>query len=418
MDRRSFLRRSVLGATLLPLGRALAAPSATGSTRKFLFVVNYGGWDPTRVFAAEFDNVNVDMERAAGPASVGDLAFVDHADRPSVTSFFDRYAARTTFFNGVLVPSVAHENCLRLMMTGSTRQDASDWGAIAAGAAGDRFALPQVVAAGPSYPGNFGAFVTRTGTSGQLPALLDRSILGWSDLPVQAPGSRAEALMDDYLVQRVNAATAAASGPKAELAAAMRGALDRTATLKGLGSVVDWSASSDIAEQFDFAVDVLSLGVSRVVTTQFSYVSWDSHINNDADQSTNFELLFSKLNDLFDQLRGLPGETEATLLDETVVVVLSEMGRTPKLNSGAGKDHWPYTCAMVVGPGLQGGRVIGGYDSYYYGLPVDPTSGEVDEEGGTDLSADVLGATLLRVAGVDPEEHLPGVAVIEGALSD
>lgn len=421
MKRRDFLCFSggTLAVTALPLHRALAAPATkVGNGRKFLFVVNYGGWDPTRVFATEFDNVNVDMERAARLAQVGDLKFVDHDDRPSVTTFFDRYSSRSTIFNGILVPSVAHENCLRWIMTGSTRQDASDWGAIAGGVMGDTFALPHVVAAGPSYPGDFGAFVTRTGTSGQLPALLDRSILDWSDQAVRAPSARAEAVMDDYLRRRVDAyAKAAALGSQATQAAAYQGALDRAATLKGLGSVVNWSSSGSFAEQLGFAVDLLSLGITRCVTTQFSYNSWDTHINNDTDQSANFESLFSGLLDLFDLLKATPGEVEDSLLDETVVVVLSEMGRTPQLNSGLGKDHWPYTSAMVVGPGVSGGRTIGGLDAYYYGQPIDMATGEVDEDNGESLSADVFGATLLTLAGVDAEEHLPGVAVVTGALS-
>ena len=41
-------------------------------------------------------------------------------------------------------------------------------------------------------------------------------------------------------------------------------------------------------------------------------------------------------------------------MDETTFVVMSEMGRTPALNGNEGKDHWPYTSALVMGPGLQG----------------------------------------------------------------
>ncbi len=421
MKRRDFLCRSAgtLAVTALPVHRALAAASGTGNRRKFIFVVNYGGWDPTRVFATEFGNVAVDMERSSQIASVGDLTYVDNALRPAVSTFFERYASRSLIFNGILSPSVAHENCLRWMMTGSTRQDGSDWGAIAAGVVGTSYPLPQVIAAGPSFPGNFGAYVTRTGTSGQLAAMLDRSIIGWSDQTTRAPSVRGEALMDAYMQRRVDAYAAAANaGSQAAQSIAYQGALDRAATLKGLGSVVDWSASASFQEQANFAVDLLSLGVTRCVTTQFDYLGWDSHINNDVTQSTNFEMLFQGLLDLFDALKALPGETEETLLDETVVVVLSEMGRTPQLNAGAGKDHWPYTSAMVVGPGVTGGRVIGGLDSYYYGKNIDLETGEIDEENGESLSADVFGATLLTVAGVDSEEYLAGVGVVTGALSE
>ncbi len=421
MFRRELLRRAGLGgAGLLAapalIGRAQAEVAA--NHRKFIFVVNYGGWDPTRVFADEFDNLNVDMERTAEPATAGGLNFVDHPDRPSVRDFFTRYHSTTSIWKGILVPSVAHENCLRLMLTGSTRQDGADWPAIAGGVVGATLALPHVVAAGPSFPGEFGAFVTRTGTSGQLPALLDGTILDWSDQPTAAPSRSASALVDSYAAGRARSFSAGArSTQERALGESLVGALDRSNVLKELRDVVNWSAGSSFGEQLRFATDLLKLNVSRCVTVSFANYSWDTHIDNDLYQSYNFQALFTGLLDLFDQLRTLPGTAGGALIDETVVVVLSEMGRTPQLNSGNGKDHWPYTSAMVVGPGLIGDRVYGGYDTLYYGRNVDPASGDVNDDG-TSLSCDVFGSTLLRAAGVDSLDYLPGVAVVEGALSD
>ena len=89
------------------------------------------------------------------------------------------------------------------------------------------------------------------------------------------------------------------------------------------------------------------------------------------------------------------------------MVVLSEMGRTPALNGLNGRDHWPYTSAMLVGPGLTGGRVVGGMDSLYYGHTVDPDSAEIG--GDAVLSAETLGATLMALADMDPAEQLPGI---------
>ena len=95
---------------------------------------------------------------------------------------------------------------------------------------------------------------------------------------------------------------------------------------------------------------------------------------------------------------------------------MSEIGRTPLLNGGGGKDHWPYTCAMICGPGITGGRVIGAFDDYYYGEQIDLGSGEV-YDGGQDLSVDVFGATLLQLAGIDSSEWLPGVGVLDAMLT-
>lgn len=418
MRRRDLLKVSALATAMLPLRRAFADAAVPAGGRKFIFVVNYGGWDPTRVLAPEFDNPNVDMERDAGTTTLGGISFADHPGRPAVAAFMSTWHERMLILKGMLVPSVAHENCLRLCMTGSTRQDASDWPAIMGGVLGADYSLPHLVAAGPSFPGEFGAFVTRTGTSGQLPALLDGSIIGWSDSPVEAPSARAEAVMDRYLARRTAAWNlSTVPGRDEALGTAYATALDRAQSLKGLRKLVNWSSSSSFSEQCSFAVDALSLGVSRCVTVSFSGMGWDTHVYNDLYQSQNWEGLYSGLTALMEQLAAQPGEGGGTLADETVVVVLSEMGRTPRLNAGQGKDHWPYTSMMLVGPGFTGSRVVGAYDSLYYGKTVDLSSGELSETG-ANLSSDVMGATLLSIAGVDSEEFLPGVARLDGVVTE
>lgn len=55
---------------------------------------------------------------------------------------------------------------------------------------------------------------------------------------------------------------------------------------------------------------------------------------------------------------------ERHLLDSTLVIVMGEFGRTPKLNSSGGRDHWPrvFSILMAGGP-VRGGTVIGSSDS-------------------------------------------------------
>jgi hypothetical protein len=55
---------------------------------------------------------------------------------------------------------------------------------------------------------------------------------------------------------------------------------------------------------------------------------------------------------------------ERGLLDETLVVVMGEFGRTPKLNTDGGRDHWPRVFSVVVaGARIPGGQVIGASDA-------------------------------------------------------
>jgi len=51
------------------------------------------------------------------------------------------------------------------------------------------------------------------------------------------------------------------------------------------------------------------------------------------------------------------------LLQDTLVMMLGEFGRTPKINGGAGRDHWgPCFFGLFAGAGVQGGQVIGRSD--------------------------------------------------------
>ncbi|MEL6896859.1 MAG: DUF1501 domain-containing protein, partial [Planctomycetota bacterium] len=52
------------------------------------------------------------------------------------------------------------------------------------------------------------------------------------------------------------------------------------------------------------------------------------------------------------------------LLRETMVVVATEFGRTPKINENAGRDHHPGVfCGLMAGAGIRGGQVIGASDA-------------------------------------------------------
>ena len=82
---------------------------------------------------------------------------------------------------------------------------------------------------------------------------------------------------------------------------------------------------------------------------------------------------------------------ERGLLDETLVVVVGEFGRTPKINKTAGRDHWP-NCysAVLAGGGVQGGQTYGRSDAH---------AAYVDE---SPITPDDFGATILHAFGVPP----------------
>ncbi len=117
---------------------------------------------------------------------------------------------------------------------------------------------------------------------------------------------------------------------------------------------------------------------------------WDTH-------SGNFDALRSELLPMVDQsVSALLEDLEQRgLLDETVVVMMGEFGRTPRINGAAGRDHWG-SCQSVLlaGGGVRGGRVYGASDriaAYPVENPVDPVD---------------IHATVFHCMGLHPDQTM------------
>jgi hypothetical protein len=114
---------------------------------------------------------------------------------------------------------------------------------------------------------------------------------------------------------------------------------------------------------------------------------WDTHERNfpilKENHLPNFDWTYSALlEDL--SLRGL--------LDETLVVVMGEMGRTPKINGNGGRDHWTFCYSVLLaGAGVRGGSVYGASDAHAAYVKDKP------------VRIRDLCATIYHCLGIDPE---------------
>ena len=65
------------------------------------------------------------------------------------------------------------------------------------------------------------------------------------------------------------------------------------------------------------------------------------------------------------------------LFEETLIVLTTEFGRTPKINARAGRDHYPRAFSgMLAGGGVQGGQVFGKTDDKAIAVVEDPCTPE------------------------------------------
>jgi hypothetical protein len=113
---------------------------------------------------------------------------------------------------------------------------------------------------------------------------------------------------------------------------------------------------------------------------------WDTHEHN-------FSILRHYLPQLDLVYDSLLTELDANgLLDETLVVVMSDFGRTPGVNRTAGRDHWTYCYSVLLaGAGIRGGTVYGASDKHA-AIPVDQPVSPAD-----------ICATIYECLGIDPD---------------
>lgn len=120
---------------------------------------------------------------------------------------------------------------------------------------------------------------------------------------------------------------------------------------------------------------------------QPSYFVWDTHERNFPILRENhlpqLDLTYSALMEDLDD-RGL--------LDETLVVMMGEMGRTPKINKDGGRDHWTFCYSVLLaGAGIHGGTVCGASDPHAAYIKDRPVR-----------IRDIC-ATIYHCLGIDPE---------------
>jgi hypothetical protein len=105
----------------------------------------------------------------------------------------------------------------------------------------------------------------------------------------------------------------------------------------------------------------------------FVQVNWSDHVEAEEDAGDggwdhhyrNFQIMQDRHAPWLDQALSalLTDLRQRGLLERTLVVVVGEFGRSPKVNAMAGRDHWEHCySALVAGGGVRGGRVVGGSD--------------------------------------------------------
>jgi hypothetical protein len=168
-----------------------------------------------------------------------------------------------------------------------------------------------------------------------------------------------------------------------------------------------------LSHQADIALAAFKGGVC--VSANLSIGQFDSHNNNDADQMKLIPEFLAGIDYL------LTRAEELKIRDKLVLVMQSEMGRTPTYNKGNGKDHWSIGSIMFLGKGIRGNRVIGATDEKQFLVPINPKSLATDKEKGIRVRPEHIHLALRALAGIDTHAFskqfpldVPGEEVLQG----
>lgn len=412
VSRRNLLRLGLTSAAVAAMPWPFRAKVVEAAGTPHFLVTFYcdGGWDVTQVLdphsptdATDGIDVDVPGQPVSQLATVGNVTYVANSvTRPAVDTFLARWADRTAVVNGINTRSTSHDQSRQLMLTGYLDPTRADFAVMAAHHNGTDLPLPHLLLSGPSFGGPFAGLSGRVG--GQLRTVLNydripgRMEQGDSQLAVSALG---EAYIQQALTQQQSVDTGGV----------LAGRIGQFADANGRGDRLVRLASSLPRGGTDGAQLATSLGAAfrAGMTTSVTVDSeggFDTHSNNE-NQSGRWDDLFSFLDAFVGGLSTQAGVASASLLDETTVVVVSEFARTPELNGDNGKDHHPYTSALVVGKRVRPGT-FGLTDNQQEGVKVDFATGRPSDTG---LVVDVqnMVAGLLTLVGANSAEYLTSV---------
>jgi hypothetical protein len=118
-------------------------------------------------------------------------------------------------------------------------------------------------------------------------------------------------------------------------------------------------------------------------------LGWDTHGNNFDQVAALSRVLDPAWATLMSDLK------DRGLLDSTLIVWMGEFGRTPRINPGRGRDHWPNSWTTVLaGGGIKGGQAYG------------ETSKDGMEVAKNPVTVPDFMATIVKALGIDPEKQL------------
>jgi hypothetical protein len=400
--RRDFLKACGLAGLGLAVSRwsvAEPAPEADGPYEGPFYVVfnASGGWDTTYLMDPKgIEGINR-LYKEGDILTQGEHKFAPTAKHKtggmSNEDFYAEFGDELLVLNGLDYSVNNHSPGARYMATGKLDSLAyPTFAALVAACQGPECPISYLTFGNYSATGNLVAMA-------RVPYLPSLKKIANADF---VEGNEKAPYHDDFALDRIEQALAERHQAQARETRLPR--LERAENMlygsqlnsKSLARVTPYIPSEipkeRLAQQAEIALASFKAGVC--VSANLTIGQFDSHANNDPDQMRLIPEFLAGIAYLMRRAE------ELGIRDQMVVVVQSEMGRTPNYNGGNGKDHWSIGSIMFLGRGIKGNRVIGATDEQQFHVPIDPASLALDREKGVRVRPEHIHTALREFAGI------------------
>lgn len=356
-----------------------------------------GGWDTTYLMDPKGINGINRLYQEEDIVTDGEHRFAPTAkqikDGMSNEDFFAKYGSELRVLNGLDLSVNNHTPCARYMATGKLDSLAyPTFPALVAACYGSQAPLAFLTFGNYSATGNIVPM-------SRVPYLQSLNLLAKGDY---VEGNDRAPYHDSFVSDRIERAleqqfetrVSEVRLPRVERSQSML--YSAQVNSKALQRVVPYipkvPAKERLAQQADISLAAFKAGVC--VSANLSIGQFDSHNNNDVDQMKLLPELLAGIDSLLRRAEDMQ------IRDKLVVIIQSEMGRTPNYNNGNGKDHWSIGSIMFLGTGIKGNRVIGATDEKQQLVPIDPKTLAIDKDQGIRVRPEHIHLALRQFAGV------------------
>jgi hypothetical protein len=393
-------RQFVKGLAALPCIGSLPARASNfiqrGTPQKILHLRCVGGWDQSLIFDPKPNSALVAQQTGNSVQQISStLSYGAHAARPEVDTFFSNQSTYSQIVNGIHCKAIEHDAALTSaysdqlnikLKRGSDRH----FNLFSAYAAvnGPASLIPHMIL-GASHQKDALDSYTAILTDGFLNNINTGGM-------VNLISSSRHDLIRNFIANKLAnySITLGNHGIDAEKNNTAALSFARTSpTINALKTAIaSSSASSGTTDRrIDLAKYFLENSLAQVATVDVgTRFDWDTHRQNDDQQNTAFNSLFASLNRLMSSLDS------SSLKEDLVIIVSSELGRTPYKNSNNGKDHWPYSSALIWSPELGTSKTIGSTDDELRGNAIDLLTNQSDTDGSYIEFQNILAAIALK----------------------